>query len=72
MTQVQTPPPITPSGEVTPEMIEAACEARNIRPGVSWTDGTTEGHKILERMLAERMITAALACKSAAAKGSIQ
>lgn len=46
--------------KATPEMVEAACEARNLVEGTCWTDGTTEGVQAIERMLAERMIVAAL------------
>ena len=35
-------------------MIEAICEARNMVPNTSWTDGTTEGVQAIERMLAEK------------------
>lgn len=45
---------------IPPEAIEAACEARCLVPGTSWTDGTTEGVQAIERMLAERSIAAAL------------
>ncbi len=45
---------------VTPRMVEAACEARNMVAGTAWHDGMTEGVQAIERMLAERMIEAAL------------
>jgi len=46
---------------VTSEMIEAACQARCMIPGVHWADGITEGMARIERMLAEKMLEAAFA-----------
>lgn len=46
---------------ITPEMIEAACQARDMRQiDCDWTDGMSEGQVAIERMLAEKMLTAAI------------
>lgn len=42
----------------TPELIEIMCQARELVPGIAWTDARSEGVIAIERMLAERQINA--------------
>lgn len=44
--------------EASEEVVDAACQARNMVAGTHWTDGVTEGVQRIERMLAERAHTA--------------
>jgi hypothetical protein len=58
------PPQPAPSvTEVTEAMVEAACAAKHDHLPSEWTDGLTPGIAQIERMMAEKMLEAALAAR---------